>query len=194
MKRCTMRPKTYAGMFLFIGLVLAGLVVGLVANHYFSKGPDAVVSVLPKDVKKGISVNQVHHVATRDSVTEWILDAQSVHFQKAENKTVLKDISATFFLNGGKSIHLTGRDGMVLTDTNDMEVFGDVVVRTGPYELNTEKLCYDHKSRSISTDTPIVVKGDGIRLTGNSLFFSFDTEHVLVRGGVEAVFEQLRLL
>ena len=83
---------------------------------------------------------------------------------------------------------------MLLTDTKDMEVSGDVIVRSGPYELSTERLFYDHKNGSISTDRPIVVTGNGIDLTGNGMFFSLNTERASVRGGVEAVLQDLRLL
>jgi LPS export ABC transporter protein LptC len=111
----------------------------------------------------------------------------------AGNKTVIKEVSATFFLTDGKKAHLTGRSGVFFMDTKDMELSGDVVVRSGQYELRTAKLSYDHKSRSISTDTPILVKGEGIHLTGHSMIFSLNTEEVLVKGSVEAVFESWRL-
>jgi len=75
-----------------------------------------------------------------------------------------------------------------------MEVTGNVVARSGSYALNTERLFYDHKKRSISTDSPVVVKGKGIDLTGKSMVFSLRTEKALVRGGVEAVFQNLKLL
>ena len=179
-------------LFCFIGLMLAGLGVGWVSYHHISKEPEVLLSVLPKDTD--VSLSHIHHVATRDGVNEWMLDAESAQYQKADNKTLLKDVSATFFLADGKTVHLAGRDCVLLTDTKDMEVFGDVVVRSGPYELKTERLRYDCKDRYISTSTPIFVKGEGIRLSGESLIFYFNTEQAVVRGGVEAVFESLPVL
>lgn len=184
--------KMHTVLFCLIGLMLTGLGVGLVSFQHLRKEPDTLVSVLPKD--KDVTLNHIHHVATRDGVKQWILDAESAQYEKAANKSVFKDVSATFFLKGGRTIHLTSRDGVLLTDTTDMEVSGDVVVRSGPYELNTEKLHYDHKGRSIYTDAPIFVKGEGIYLTGHSMNFYFNTEQALAGGGVEAVFENLRLL
>ena len=172
--------------------MVAGLGVGLVAYQHLSKERDASVSMLPEG--KDVSLNQIHHVATRNGVKEWMLDAESAQYQKAQDKTVFKHISATFFFKDGRSLHLTSCEGVLLTDTRDMEISGDVILRSGPYELNTETLFYDHKNGSISTDRPVVVKGNGIDLAGNGMFFSFSTERASVRGGVEAVFEDLRLL
>ena len=184
--------RVHIGRFCLIGLLLAGLWVGLVAYRHITKTPDTLVSIPPQD--KDMSLNHIHHVATRNGVKEWILDAESAEYQKAEKKTVFKHISATFFLKDGRSIHLTGCSGVLLTDTKDMEVSGDVVARSGPYELNTEKLLYDHKGRSISTDKTIVLKGNGVDMTGENLVFDFDTERAVVSGGVAAVFKTLRLL
>lgn len=182
--------KVRAVLFCIIGLMLAGLGMGLLRFHHLKEEPDAL-AVLPE--YSDITLNHVHHVATRNGIKEWVLDAESVRYQKDENKTILKDISVTFFLNNGKTVHLVSSDGAFFTDTKDMEVSGDVVVRSGPSELKTEKLCYDYESRSISTDSRIVIKGEGIHLTGKGMTFSFKTEQAVVRGGVEAVFENCTL-
>ena len=178
-------------LFCLIGLMLAGLGMGLLKFHHLKKEPEAALAVLPED--SDITLNHVHHLATRNGIKEWVLDAESVRYQKETNKTILKDVSVTFFLNNGKTVHLVSSEGTFLTDTKDMEVSGDVVVRSGPRELKTEKLRYDHDSRSISTDRRIVLKGDGVYLTGEGMTFSFDSEQAMVWGGVEAVFENSSL-
>lgn len=183
--------KTHAILLCLIGLILAGIGVGVVSSRHLSNGSEDSVPILPKG--KDVSLNRIHQVATRDGVKEWILDAESAQYDKAENKTILTDVSATFFLKDGRNVQLTSRYGVLLTDTKDMEVSKDVVVRSGPYELKTERLCYDHKNRSISTDMPIVVRGNGMRVTGKSMVFSLNTERTVLKGAVEAVFEDWRL-
>jgi len=54
--------------------------------------------------------------------------------------------------------------------------------------LNTDKLRYEHKTQTISTDTPIVIKGDRMEITGDSMIFNLQTEQVVVWGRVQAVF------
>lgn len=174
-----------------IGLMVVGVGFWLVGYHRLREEPRALLSVLPKN--SHVSLNRIHHVATRDGVKEWMLDAESAQYQKTGNKTVFKDVSVTFFLQDGKTVHLTSRDGVLLTDTKNMEVWGDVVVRSGPYELSTDKLRYEYKTQSISTDTPIVIKGNRMNLTGGSMTFRLQTEEIVVWSKVKAVFEGLTL-
>lgn len=183
------RVKTL--LYCLIGLMVAGIGFGLAGYHRLKEEPRALLSVLPKN--RDVSLNHIHHVATRDGVKEWTLDAESAQYQRADNKTVFKDILATFFLNDGKTLHLNSKDGILLTDTKDMEVWGDVVVRGGGYELNADKLRYEHKTQTISTETPIVIRGNGIEITGDSMTFNVQTEKVVVWGRVRAVFENRTL-
>ena len=174
-------------VYCLIGLMVAGVGFGLIGYGRLRQEPRDLLSVLPKD--RDVSLNHIHHVATRDGVKEWTLDAESAQYEKANNKTVFKDILATFFLKRGKKIHLNSRDGLLLTDTKDMEVWGDVVVRSDEYELNTDKLRYEHKTQTISTETPIVIKGDRIEITGDRMTFHLQTEQMVVQGGVNVVLD-----
>ncbi|MDY6953499.1 MAG: LPS export ABC transporter periplasmic protein LptC [Thermodesulfobacteriota bacterium] len=184
------RVKQYG----IVGLVLVVFGGAWAAYCGCSQEPKTVVATLPKDQGEDMRLSQIHHVASRDGIKEWALDAESVQYQKTENRTVLKHLSATFFLKDSRRIHLTSRDGILLTETKDLEVSGDVVVRSGPYELNADRLHYDHENRSISTDGPVVMKGRGIDLTGKGLVFSLHTERALIKHDVEALFKDVRLL
>jgi len=177
-----------------VGLMLVVLGGTWAAYCGLRQGPETMVSTVPKDQGEDINLSQIHHVASRDGIKEWILDADSAQYQRTENKTVLRHISATFYLKDSRSIHLTSRDGILLTETKDLEVSGDVVVRSGPFELNTERLHYDHKNRSIFTDGRVVMKGRGMDLTGKGLVFSLNTERALIKGDVEALFKHVSLL
>lgn len=178
-------------MFCLIGLMLAGLAVGLFRFHHLKKDPEAALALLPEN--SDVSLNNIHHVATRDGVKEWTLDAESVRYRKPENKSILKGVTIRFFLKNGELVQVTGNDGIFLTDTKNMEISGNVVVRNGSNEMKTERLRYDHESRSVSTDTPIAVLGEGIRLTGNNMLFSFGSQQATVWGDVDAVFENLSI-
>ena len=174
-----------------IGLIAAGAVVGLVVYHRLMTEPAALLSSLSP--KQGISLNRIHHVATRDGVKEWSLDAESAQYLPEDNKTVFKDVSVTFFLKDGKDVSLNSSDGILFTNTKDMEVWGDVVVLSGPYEFNTDKLRYEHKTRTIFTETPISIKGNRMKITGDSMSYGIQTEQVSVKGKVNAVFESRAL-
>ncbi len=183
--------KVKIAFYCLIGLAVAGIGFGWTAYHRLREAPETLRSVLPKD--GDVSLNRIHHVATRDGTKEWTLDAKSAHYQKADNKTVFKDIAATFYLENGDTISLDCRDGVLMTDTKDVEVWGDVVARSGAYELNTERLRYEHKTQTMITDTPVVIKGNRMEIAGSSMAFNLRTEQVVVRGRVKAVFKDFTL-
>ncbi|MCK4390738.1 MAG: LPS export ABC transporter periplasmic protein LptC [Desulfobacterales bacterium] len=172
-----------------ICLMVAG--IGLVGYQRLREEPRAFLSVLPE--KKEVSLNHIHHVATRDGVKEWTLDAGSAQYEKGDGKAVFKDIVATFFLDDSKTIQLNGAEAVLLSNTSDMEIWGDVVVQSGRYEFNTENLRYEHKTRTISTETSIVIKGNGMEIRGDSMIFNLQTEQVVVCGRVKAVLEGLKI-
>ncbi|MBW2036143.1 MAG: LPS export ABC transporter periplasmic protein LptC [Deltaproteobacteria bacterium] len=174
-----------------IGMMFAGLGVGLFSYYHIRDKSDALISALPGGAD--VRLHHVHHVATRDGKNEWVLDAESARYEKTENKTVLKDLSATFFLKDGKTVHLAGDKGVLLADTKEMEVSGNVIVRSGSYETTTDKLHYDYKNRSISTSTPILLTGKRVQITGRSMVFYLNTEQIVVKGNVKAVFKGWKL-
>lgn len=178
-------------LFCLIGVMLAGLTVGLVRFHHLKRDPEAALALLPEN--SDVSLDNVHHVATREGVKEWSLDAESVRYNKLENRSILKGVTITFFLKNGETVQVTGHEGVFFTDTKNMVISGNVVVRNGSNEMTTERLRYDHKSRAVSTDAPIVMQGDGVRLTGNNMIFSFVSEQTTLWGDVDAVIENFRM-
>ncbi len=179
-------------LFCIMGLILVGLAVGLLKYQRLKEEPETALSLLGE--KSNVSLDTIHHVATRDGVKEWVLDAQSVQYRAAEKTTILKGVSVTFFLEDGETIYLTGNDGILFTSTKDMELSGNVVVQSGSHELKTEELYYDYQARSVSTNTPVTVKGDGVWLSGNNMKFSFEDQKGAVWGNVRAVFENSQLM
>jgi LPS export ABC transporter protein LptC len=154
---------------------------------------EAATALLAPLDNQELTLNNIHHVATRDGRTEWTLDAESARYDRKGGRTLFKEVSATFFLEGGEEVQLSGRDGVLLTETKDMEVSGGVTVRSGPYELNTEQLFYAHGTRTISTELPVRIRGDLLTMTGESMVFNLDTDLLVVSGQVEAVLEGLSL-
>jgi LPS export ABC transporter protein LptC len=174
--------------------VATACLAAVIAIAFFSQDkvpesgdPDAEVSV-PEE-NHDLILNQVNHVATRDGKTEWTLDADSAQYDRASGKTMFKAVDATFFLEEGEKVHLTGKDGVLMSGTKDMEVSGSVVVRSGPYVLNTEQLTYKHSAKIVSTDSPVKIEGDLLHVTGDSMVFDLGTDRLVVSGGVKAVFD-----
>lgn len=167
-----------------IGLMLVGFTVGVLSYRRIRTEPAEMGSSLGAETD--VTLNRVHHASNRDGAREWTLDAESAEYIKDQNKTVFKSVFATFFLNNGQKVSLAGKEGVLFTDTKDIEVWGDVIVRSGPYVLETQKLCYDHEKKVLYTDTKISVRGEGMYLDGDALSLHFGAHEAVVTGHVEA--------
>ena len=106
--------KLKTALYCSIGLAVVGLGFGFMSYLRVKEEPKALHSALHKE--SDVSLNRIHHVATRDGIKEWTLDAESAQYEKADNKTVFKDLVATFFLEDGNIIRTKGLKYITLPD------------------------------------------------------------------------------
>lgn len=173
-------------LFSLVAIAVVGVVFLLLKGLSFQDRPEAVLAVLGSELGDS-RLSAIHHVAKRDGVQEWTLDAESARYETENNRAVLEKVSVTFFIQDGDPVHVTGAEGVLYTDTMNIDVSGNVVVSAGSRELKTRVLHYDHDRRSVFTDTPVVITDEGIRLAGNSMRFSLAKQEGALWGDVEAV-------
>jgi len=137
----------------------------------------------------GMTVQNIHQSSTRDGRTEWSLDAASARYLLAEKKVLLKDMHVTFYPKEGGEVYLTAKDGTVLTDTQDMEARGDVVVWNQQYRLETEELTYRHDARLIAADTRARILNSAGEIAGDTLRVDLNTNQMTMEGHVRGLIE-----
>jgi len=103
---------------------------------------------------------------------------------------ILDDLSVVFYMKDGKKTHLTAAKGFFHTDSNDIEVTGNVVVRSNSYVLKTEKLNYEHNRRILFSNVPVEISSDSEKLTADSIFFNIDTKRTMLEGNVKGAFSE----
>ncbi len=131
-----------------------------------------------------LSVNKIHQTATRDGKKEWSLEASSGHFIDKTRQLILKDVKVTFFLKDKSEILLLADQGILETDSSNIEVTGNVVLDNKEYKLLTEKLSYDHNQRLLYSKTPVTISGASAKLAAESLRFDIDTKKLTLEGRV----------
>ena len=175
---------------LSIVLVLVMLVtIGIVAAVFI--GYRRVVSApeqLLSSIKEGanLSLGKIRQTATRDGKKEWSLEAGSAHYVENEKKAVLKDLSITYLLKDNREIYLEAEEGILQTDTNDIEFSGNVVIRNEDYQLRTRRLSYEHERRLIFSNDPVQVSGESVNLSARLLKYDLNLNKLLLSGNVEA--------
>lgn len=146
--------------------------------------------ISPLCSKANVSISKVYQTATRDGIKEWSLEAKSAYYIDATKQANLQDVIVTFFLKDGGKVYLTADQGILKTDSNDIEVTGDVVVRNETYRLTTKKLNYEHTKRIIFSKVPVKIVGDSLNLAADSMNFDLNTNRILFEGRVESNFSE----
>jgi len=180
-----MKIKKLSIILLVVILLAIGTVVTVfIGYRRVSNAPEMLLS----SIKDGanLSLGKIRQTATRDGKKEWSLEAGSAHYIENENKAVLKDLFITYFLEDNREVYLNADQGILNTDTNDIEFSGNVVIRNEEYRLKTEHLNYKHKRRFIFTDDPVHISGDAADLTGDSLTYDLKVNKIVVTGNVTA--------
>jgi len=135
-----------------------------------------------------ISIGKVHQTATRNGVKEWSLEARSAHYIEEERQAVFDDLSVFFFLKNDKQVFLKADRGILSTESNDIEVTGNVEMKSDFYRLNAENLNYAHDQRIIFSKVPVKIIGNSFDLVADSISLNLGTNRTLLEGNVKGIF------
>lgn len=169
---------------MIIILVVGTIVAVFVGYRRVYNAPEMLLS----SIKDGanLSLGKIKQTATRDGKKEWSLEAGSAHYIENEKKAVLKDLFVTYFLKDGREVYLDADQGILNTDTNDIEVSGHVVVRSLEYRLITDRLNYEQARRLIFCNDPVQIEGNSTKITADSLTFDLNANKIVLSGNVVA--------
>jgi LPS export ABC transporter protein LptC len=176
--------KLGAVLLVIIALVVGTIVAVFVGYRRVQNAPEMLLS----SIKDGadLSLGKIKQTATRDGRKEWSLEAGSALYMENEKKAVLKDLAVTYYFEDGREVYLDADQGILHTDTNDIEFSGNVVIRNGDYRMATDRLNYEHGPRFIFCNQPVQITGNGAKVTGNSLNFDLNANKVVLSGDVAA--------
>jgi LPS export ABC transporter protein LptC len=148
--------------------------------------PEAISAPIQEGAS--MSVGRIHQTSTRDGKKEWTLEADSAYYVESDKQVVLKDLAVTFFLEDNGEVYLTGDQGILNTDSNDIEVSGHVVIKNKYYRLTTENLSYRHDRRILFSDVPVTVSGNSTEISAGSGSLDLNTKQIVLEGNVEGTF------
>jgi LPS export ABC transporter protein LptC len=164
------------------------ITLGGVIWIYIGFQQDSSVSEpIPESVEPDatLSIGKIHHTATRRGKKECSIEASSANYIGKTSQMVLNDLMVTFFLDDASEITLTADKGNLKTDSNDIEVSGNVVVTNREYKLLTEGLNYDHDRRVLYSTAPVTISGPEAHLAADKMSLDLNTKKVTLEGSVE---------
>ena len=175
---------------LVAGVVILGVLIAVyIGYRQLMESPEKLIEYIAEDAK--LSLGKIQQTATRDGKTEWRLDAISARYLEDDKQVQLDELAVTFFLDSGEEVKLSATDGILNTESNDIEVSGEVKINNPDYTLNTTSLRYQHEDRVISTTAPVVIERRiGGQLTADTLRLDLKTNKLLLKGNVRGFFPE----
>jgi len=169
--------------------ILGVLVAAYVGFRQLASNPEKLIATIAEDAK--LSLGKIQQTATRDGKTEWRLDAASARYLEDENQVRLNDLTVTFYMESGQEVQLSADEGLLNTESNDIQVSGDVKVQNEAYTLDTTTLQYRHEQRIIFSNAPVFIKRKiGGRLTADALRLDLNINQLLLEGNVKGEFAE----
>jgi LPS export ABC transporter protein LptC len=141
--------------------------------------------------KANISIGKAHQTAIKNGIKEWNLEAASVNYMVEKNQAIFQDLFITFYLKDKSQVYLTANKGILNIDSNDMEIFGNVVIKNATYRLKTENLFYRHNRRIIFSKVPVTVTGDALEIAADSMSLNLNTNKTMFEGKVQGTLREV---
>ena len=174
---------------LFI-LVLMGLVLSAVGFYVATGSKTGTEEVIPKmDTAADLSLEKIHYVETKGEKKEWELRARSAdHFLQGD-VTLLKELTVTFFAEGGRIVTIRGEEGYI-KGKKEIEARGNVVITSSDgYRMVTNSLRYDGHRHEIFTSDPVLIERQGMRVKGVGIVVDLTNEKLYIQKDVVTVIE-----
>lgn len=172
-------------LYSIIALIFVSTAAVFLNYRFLSDDSDILDSSLGKPT---ISLDKVQHVATKDGVRQWSLDASVVNYYQNKKKAVFTKLSVLLFSDNNKETKLTAATGELETDTNNITASGDVVVTHNSYILKTEELYFDNDKRIVSSQIPVKIINGGSVLKADKMEANLDSGVTVLEGNVKGVF------
>jgi len=166
-------------------LLIFGVVLTVFIGYRTGSNPQEMVlsSMLKDDV--AISMADVQQTSIKNGVKDWSLNAASAQFLYKKNQVVFDDLDVTFYLDDGGSVKLSAQKGYLNTETQDIQIEGNIVADDGDIKFRTESLDYDHELRILVSAQPVQLFGNSFCLTAASAAYNMATSRAIFEGQVE---------
>ena len=166
-------------------LLIFGVVLTVFIGYRTGSNPQELVlsSVIKDDV--AISMDDVQQTSIKNGVKDWSLKAASAQFLHKKKQVVFDDLVVTFFLDDGGAVNLSARKGFLNTETQDIQIDGNVLADDGDIKFRTESLDYDHEERILVAAQPVQIFGDSFCLTADSAAYEMTNSQAIFEGKVE---------
>ena len=169
-------------------LTVSFTVVAFYKYRRIAENPEELLSSIPGNAN--LTIGEIHQTATRDGIKEWVMHAASAQYFESKKQVMLEELNITFFLKDQQKVFMTAAQGILYSDSKNMEVAGDVVVKNANSRLITEQLLYNHQNRLLLTRTPVEIIGESYKIVADSMSMDLNTNKTILEGKVKGTFSE----
>lgn len=179
------RKVTIRNVLLISILVLLGAVSFTVWRNFKTSTPEQLVEMLPDNVD--VALDNIDYTESRGDRRFWRLQADSVAHEAQRKEVELENVRMTVYDQGELGdIKLTAQSGKWFSDTGNIELIGDVVVKSEQgLALYCQKLFYDNKAELISSESSVRLVSKDMETTGLGLKVFLPEERMVVLSQVK---------
>jgi LPS export ABC transporter protein LptC len=147
----------------------------------------------PEEIKHvpgnaNLEANDVSYSYTgKDNVKEWELRADKAQYFKDKRLVMLDNIRVTLYRPNGGVYHLSGKNGQLNIETQNITVTGDVKgVMPDNTRFATNSFSYDNNKRIITTKDPVYITRNTFSLEGLGMMIDVKDEKLTLMEKVKA--------
>jgi len=173
-------------------LAMAGAVIAIFVGLKVRSASEALPAIAAELTSEdgNLTLKNFEYRDVKQGNSRWTVWADTATYFEERKETELDQVRAVFFLKKGGQVDLVGDKGVLHTDTNNMEIHGNVGVTFGKgYKLTTDRLFYDRDKKLIYTDAQVVLTGPRIITKGRGMRLEIDKKSVSILHHLETKLE-----
>jgi LPS export ABC transporter protein LptC len=173
-------------------LAMAGAVIAIFVGLKMRSASEALPAIAAELTSEdgNLTLKNFEYRDVKQGNSRWSVWADTATYFEERKETKLDQVRAVFFLKKGGQVDLAGDKGVLHTDTNNMEIHGNVGVTFGKgYKLTTDRLFYDRDKKLIYTDAQVVLTGPRIITKGRGMRLEIDKKSVSILHHLETKLE-----
>jgi LPS export ABC transporter protein LptC len=164
-------------------LAMAGAVIAIFVGLKVRSARESLPAIAAgvTSVDGNLTLNNFEYRDVKKGNARWSVWADTATYFDDRKETILDQVKAIFFLKDGGQVELLGERGVLHTDTNNMEISGNVGVTFGKdYKVTTDRLLYDRDKELIYTNAQLVLKGPALTTKGQGMRFEIEKKSVSI--------------
>lgn len=168
--------------------IVAALLVVAVAVFWGSlreESGKALLKIMSDRVD--LQASNIRFTEVGESGVKWEIVAASAHYQKKENLIFFDTFTVRLVTKDGSTFVMNGDRGWFNSVSKDMEAEGNVsIVSPQGDRLTTDRLEYRGDQQLISTNSPVLIEGQRVRIRGVGMIYSLEEKKASLLSKVQA--------